>query len=93
MSECLKNPTLGARVQVHFPIDLRRVDDGHKQIGIEEDQGAMKFRRCHTDDGKGMLVQLDDAADDAAIILKTSVPVGVTEHDVGSAVGAMLVQG
>jgi len=40
-----------------------------------------------------MLVQLDDAADDAAIILKTSVPVGVAEHDVGSAVWAMLVRG
>ena len=40
-----------------------------------------------------MLVELNHAAHHAAIVLKVAVPVGITEHDVRSAVGAVLVGG
>lgn len=40
-----------------------------------------------------MLVQSNDAADDRRIVLKMRMPVAVTQHDVGHAVGAMLVGG
>jgi len=40
-----------------------------------------------------MLVQLNDSPDDAGISLKTSVPICMAEHDIGSAVGAMLIGG
>src|SRR5262245_36484720 len=38
-----------------------------------------------------MLVDQNDPTDHTAIILKMGVPVGVAEHDIGSAVRAMLV--
>jgi len=38
-----------------------------------------------------MLVHLNHATDHGAIILKMAVPKGVGEHDIGSAVGAMLI--
>ena len=38
-----------------------------------------------------MLVQLNNAAHHAAIILKMAVPIRVGEHDIWSAVGAMLI--
>ena len=40
-----------------------------------------------------MLVQLNDAAHDAGIILKMAVPIRISEHDVGSAVWTMLIGG
>src|SRR6202030_4862129 len=42
-------------------------------------------------DGERMLVQLDRAADHAAIILKMAVPIRVGKHDIRSAVWAALV--
>ena len=38
-----------------------------------------------------MLVQLNDAAHDATIIVKVAVPICMTEHDIRSAVRAMLI--
>src|SRR5262249_3926663 len=91
MSEGLKNPALAARVQINLAIDLPRVDDGHIKWCMEAHQGGVKFRWGHTDNGKRMLVELDDTAHDAAIILKMSVPIRVAEDDIRSAVGAMLI--
>src|ERR1019366_5073943 len=41
---------------------------------------------------KRMLVHLNDTAHHATIVLKMAVPVRVGEHDIGSAVRAMLVE-
>ena len=81
-------------VQTHaYPLDLLLVDDGSKETRIEKHESPAEARRCHTDDGVGMLVHLSNAADDAAVILKMSVPIVVAKNDVRSAVGAMLIGG
>ena len=51
----------------------------------------MEIRRRYTDDRERMLVQLNGAAHHAAIILKMAVPIRVAEHDIRSAVRAMLI--
>jgi hypothetical protein len=38
-----------------------------------------------------MLVELNNTAHHVAIVLKTGVPIRVAEHDIRSAVGAMLI--
>ena len=53
----------------------------------------MELGRRYAEDGEGMLVHLDHTAHHAAIILKMAVPIGVGEHDIRSAVGAMLIGG
>ena len=93
MSEGLKNPAPAEGVQVNFRSELRCVDDRDIDIWMEKDKGAVKVRRGYADDCERMLVQLDDAADGAAVILKTSVLVRIAENDVWSAVGALLIGG
>lgn len=51
----------------------------------------MKAGRRDTDDGEGLFVELDDAADDAGVVVETHMPVCVCEHDVRRAVGAAFV--
>ena len=51
----------------------------------------MKFGRRDADNREGISVHLNDAADDASIIVKTGVPIGIREHDVRSAVRAILI--
>lgn len=60
---------------------------------MEKHPGPIKLRGRDADDSKRMFVQLDDAADNASIILKTSVPIRIAEHDIWSAMGAMLIGG
>src|SRR5439155_4721435 len=91
MSHGHKDPAVAARVQVIYTLDLLLVHDGHKETRIEEHQGAVEAGRRNANDGKGMLVHLNDAAHHAAIILKMRVPIVVGENDVGSAVRAMLI--
>ena len=93
MSHGHKDPAVAARVQVIHALDLLLVHDGNKETRIEEHQGAVEAMRRHADDGKGMLVDLNNAAYHAAIILKMRVPIVVSENDVGSAVRAMLIGG
>jgi hypothetical protein len=38
-----------------------------------------------------MFIDLNDATDHAAIILKVAVPICVTDDEIGSAVGAVLI--
>ena len=66
---------------------------GTKKSGEKNNRVPWKLRRRHADDGKRMLVQLDHAAHHAAIILKMAVPIRVHEHDIRSAVGAVLIGG
>ena len=69
------------------------VHNRHKKIGIEKQQRAVELRRRYTDDGKRMLVHLNNTAHHSPIILEMSVPKRVGEHDIRSAVRAMLIGG
>ena len=51
----------------------------------------MEPGRRYADDGERILVELNRAAQHAAVILKTGVPIRVTEHDIRSAVGTVLI--
>ena len=51
----------------------------------------MEPRRSYADDGKRMFVELNGTAQHTAIIVKTSMPIRIGEHDIRSAVGAMLI--
>src|ERR1035438_8007172 len=53
----------------------------------------MELGRGYTDDGERMLVELKNTAHHAPIILKMGVPVRVCEHNIRSAVRAMLIGG
>jgi hypothetical protein len=68
------------------------VNDRHPEIGKDERQSPTEFLRRYAQDGERMLVQLDRAAHYAAVILKMAVPIGVSEHDIRSAVRAALVR-
>src|SRR6266849_3906763 len=91
MSHYIKNRTLPARIQIIRPLHLLLVDHRHKEIRREKQQGPVELRRRHAEDGKRMLVDLNCAAHNATIILKMYMPVRVAEHNVRSAVRAMLI--
>src|ERR1700680_1542724 len=94
MSQDLKNPTVvPARVQVKPSGHLLLVDDRHKEIGRDKQQSPLEPRRRYTDDGERMLIDPNDAAHHATIVLKMGVPIWVGEHDIRSAVLAMLIGG
>jgi len=71
--------------------ELLIVHDRRPEIGKEEQQGSLERRRRHAEDGEGMLVYLDHMANHAGIVLKVGVPISVTEHQIGSAVRAVLI--
>jgi len=49
-------------------------------------------RRRYPDDGKRMLVELENTPHHAEVTLKMALPISVGEHNIGSAVRAMLVE-
>ena len=73
------------------PSTCSLIDDGHKEIGKEKYQRSVELRRCHAHNRKRIFIHLNNAAHYARIIVKMGVPIGVGEHDVRSAVCAMLV--
>src|SRR5215469_18872350 len=85
--------TGSASVQQIRPFDLLLVDNRHKQVRMDNQEGPMKAGRSHAEYGKRMLVDLNRTAHNAAIVLKMSVPKAVAEDDVRSAVGTMLIGG
>src|SRR5579871_5180257 len=87
------NPGDIAGVQDIPAIDLLLVDHGKKDIGICEQESPVELRWSHADDRERMLVDLNDAAHDRAVVLKTGVPAGVADHKVGRAVGTALIGG
>src|ERR1700730_8097459 len=92
MSHRHENPTVPARVQV-IRVDLLVVHNRHKKIGMEKQEGPVELRRRYPEDGKRMLVHLNPTAHHATIILEMGVPIRVGEHDIRSAVRAMLIGG
>ena len=51
----------------------------------------MKLRRGYTHDREGMLVELNCTSRHARIILEARVPIRIAEHDIRSAVVAVLI--
>src|SRR5580693_3933584 len=86
-----KNETMTARVQVVPSFYLLLIHERNEESGIEEYQGAVESGGRDAEDGVGILVHLNDAADDAAIVLKMRMPIRIAEHDVGRAVWAVLI--
>src|SRR6202020_1889314 len=50
-----------------------------------------ELRWCYAENRVGELVQLHCASDYVGITVEVTLPVGVTEHDVRAAVGAVLI--
>src|SRR5580692_10955820 len=65
----------------------------HRQEDIwsEKQDGPLEPSRRHAKDSECLLVESNNAPHDGAIILKMAVPICVGEHDIGRAVGAMLI--
>ncbi len=73
------------------PLELLLVDDGCPELGPEEELGAIEAGGRDSDDGEGVLVQVDDGADDARIGVEARAPKVIAEHDVGRGVGPVLI--
>src|SRR5580704_4814991 len=67
------------------------VHDGHEDIRSEKQDGPLEPRRRHAKNGDWMLVEPNNAAHHAAIILKMAVPICVGEYDIRRAVWAVLI--
>src|ERR1700676_1029576 len=94
MSERLKNPMgVPARAEDGVPGHLLFIDDRDKEIGRDKYQSPVEIGRRYTDNGKRMLIELDNLAYHAAVILKTAVPVGVGKDNIRSAIAAVLIGG
>src|ERR1700730_14661456 len=71
MSQDLKDPIIvPARVQFKRFGHLLLVDDRHKEIGRDKQQSPLEPRWRYTNDSERMLVQPNNAAHHAAIVLK-----------------------
>ena len=79
-----------ARVQARRA-HLLLVDDGHKEIRREEHDRSLEPRRRHADDSERVLIELNGAAHYAWIVVEPAVPIRIGEHNIRSAVGAVLV--
>jgi hypothetical protein len=80
-----------ASVQVLIA-ELSVVHKRRKEIGIEKQERAMELGWHYAEDGKGMLVDLDNVVNHAAILVEAAVPISIAEHDIGCTVRAMLVR-
>src|SRR5712692_8937647 len=67
------------------------INDRHKEIRRENQYRPVEPRWRHTYDRERMFVYLNRSAHNAAVLLEMVVPIRVTEHDIGSAVGAVLI--
>ena len=90
MAHGLKQREAATRAHV-VSIEQVVFNERDKEIGIEKHEGSVEFRRGDAEDGEGMPVNANDTVDHAAIVLKTGMPIGVGEYDIGSAVGPMLI--
>src|SRR5216684_2039597 len=87
MSNYFTDPTVSARVQEILVL----VSNRHKEIGRENQYSSAERRRRYPDDGKRMPVELENTAHHTEVTLKMAMPISVGEHNIGSAVRAMLV--
>src|SRR2546423_13559466 len=73
MSKHLTDPSVSARIQEFRFL----VSHGHEEIGRENHYSSVEPRRRYTNHGVGMFVDLKNAANHAAVILKMGVPIRV----------------
>src|SRR5580698_8680905 len=66
--------------------ELGRIDDRSPEIGREKKLSAAELRRGHSDDGKGMLVDLHSPAHSRRVPIKLAVPERIAQDDLGHAV-------
>src|SRR5262245_57331162 len=85
------DPRSSARIQDVPPLHLLYVHHRHIEFRKTEHKSPVEPGRGYTEDGKRMLVELNDAAHNATIILKPGVPTVVAEDDIRSAVRAVFV--
>src|SRR5438270_5444513 len=93
MPEDKVNPMTSPCIQKIVVASLFLTHDGHEKVGGKTYKNTDESRRCYSDDGKRVLIELDHTANHATIVAKTCVPVRIAQHHIGSAVGAMLVGG
>jgi hypothetical protein len=72
-------------------VHLVLVHNWQEEFGREKDFRPQKIGRRYSDDRKRVLVDLRRAADHAGIVVKAPKPAGIGEHDIRSAVRAMLI--
>src|SRR5690242_13043094 len=61
MPKHIINPMIAPRSQKTLAVYLFLIHDGHKEIGRESHKNAEKSRRRYSNDGEGMLVELNDS--------------------------------
>src|SRR5215472_4570943 len=87
MSDHIIDPTGSPRVQETLVL----VHNWEEEFGREKDLRSQETGRRYSDDGKRVLVDLHGVADHAGVVVKAPMPTGIGEHDIGSAVRAMLI--
>src|SRR5262252_5452043 len=92
MSNRHENPAGRAGVKKIGSLDLLSIHDGHKEIGREKQYSALELRRRYTNDGERILVQLNRTAHHPTIFLEMSMPISIRQHDIRSAVRAVLIR-
>src|SRR5580698_8978334 len=91
MADHGKDSTRAALVEAARALDLLLVHQRSKAVGMKKEHGPVEARWRYAEDGERMLVHLDYAPYQAAIVLKVAVPELIREHDVRRAVRSMLV--
>ena len=71
----------GATVLQRRAVDWPHLVQGRDAVDVHEGPNAMEFRWHHTDDGDRVIVDANDAADDARIAGETRLPGLVREND------------
>src|SRR5437868_978360 len=91
MSHGQMNPVLAADAEPIPAHHLLVIDQRYKEIRGEKYYSPVEFCRRDAENGKRMFVHLHNAPNHAAIVLKMAVPICIREHDIGGAVGTMLI--
>src|SRR5215469_6082320 len=94
MSECLKyRVRRPAHIQTTETcrVHLLLIDDRHKKIRRDKNQGAAECWRRYANDRKRMFVQLNGSTDHGTIVLEMTVPVRVAEHQIRRAIRPVLI--
>ena len=85
-------PPITAHVQQARAVHLRLFDERDEEIRRVDQHRAVKARRRDPDDRERVSIQLDRAADDAAVAEEVRAPVRVREHNVRRAARSALVR-
>ncbi len=75
------------------PAPVGSFDQRNPKRGCKEQFCAAEIARRDADDGEWMLIDVDRPANNASVLKKMTAPVCIAQHDVGSAVDALLIRG